>query len=134
MKSLAAPARAQFTLLLLFACAVLSLRAPGQVATTSTNSSQPKPVLTPEEKEKASLEKHAKPILADLKLADPAAVEKVHQAVLAHYRALHAWHQTNDARLRVLWNDFNQAHGKLDQPKTDAAAAQIADTYSSFKA
>lgn len=48
-----------------------------------------------------TLEKRATDILASLQLRDSVAAEKVHDFLIAHYRALRDWHNTNDATVKT---------------------------------
>ena len=86
-----------------------------------------------EDKQKASLDKHIKPILSALNLNDAAKEEKT-RAILSEFMVAHdAWHQTNDAQLKELWNNFNKARGKQDKAGADKALAQIDAVYATFK-
>jgi hypothetical protein len=74
----------------------------------------PAPARSPAEIEAAyiaSIEKRVADILAVLELKEPAKAARVHDTLIAQYRALRAWHDDNDARLK--------AAGKAD---TNAAA------------
>ena len=46
-------------------------------------------------------------VLKALALTDAAAAAKVHDAVIAQYRALKAWHEANDAQLKAAKGDTN---------------------------
>jgi hypothetical protein len=46
-------------------------------------------------------------ILQALALSDAAQAAKVHDAIIAHYRFLRAWHDENDARLKASGGDTN---------------------------
>ncbi len=83
--------------------------------------------------EAAALEKHAKPVLAALRLTDPAAAARVHDILVAQLQALHVWHAANDARLKPLWNTFNQARSAQNVTNANAALAQIDGLYAAFK-
>lgn len=91
------------------------------------------PLGADESREQASLDKHIKPILAALHLSDPAKATQVHDILAAHLKALNAWHAQNDARLKLMWNDFNKARGKKDDAAADAALAKIDDVYAALK-
>jgi hypothetical protein len=47
-------------------------------------------------------------ILKELSLTDPAVTARVHDAVMAQYRALRAWHDENDAPLKAARADTNR--------------------------
>ena len=85
------------------------------------------------DKQKASLEKHIKPVLAALKLNDAAKAAKVHDILAAQFTALRAWHAENDARLKPLWKEFNQARSAQNAANADAALAKIDGVYASFQ-
>jgi Protein of unknown function (DUF3826) len=85
------------------------------------------------DKQKASLEKHIKPVLAALKLNDAAKAAKVHDILAAQFTALRAWHAENDARIKPLWKEFNQARSAQNAANADAALAKIDGVYASFQ-
>jgi Protein of unknown function (DUF3826) len=85
------------------------------------------------DKEEASLEKHIRPVLAKLKLADAAKAARVHDILAAQFAALNAWHAANDAQIKPLWNDFNQARSAKNVTNANAALDKIAGVYASFK-
>lgn len=91
------------------------------------------PTLSADDKEKASLEKHAAPILSALKLEDAAKETKVREVMAVYFPAMNAWHKANDAQLKDLWNQFNQARSKQDQAKADEIMSQIDGVYATFK-
>lgn len=98
-----------------------------------TNSSAAASTPSVEDKQKASLDKHIKPVLSALNLNDAAKEEKTRE-VLSEFLVAHdAWHQTNDAQLKDLWNNFNRARGKQDKAGADKALAQIDGVYATFK-
>lgn len=81
-----------------------------------TNSSAAASTPSVEDKQKASLDKHIKPVLSALNLNDAAKEEKTRE-VLSEFLVAHdAWHQTNDAQLKDLWNNFNRARGSRIKP------------------
>jgi polygalacturonase len=88
---------------------------------------------SPDEKEKATLEKHVKPILDALALDDAAKQAKVRQILATHFPALKVWRATNDARIKDLWKQFDQARKVQNQPKADGIIAQIDAVYATFK-
>jgi hypothetical protein len=47
-------------------------------------------------------------ILKELSLTDPAVAARIHDAVMAQYRALRAWHDENDAALKAARADTNR--------------------------
>ena len=91
------------------------------------------PATSAEEKEQAPQEKHIKPVLAALKLTDVAKEGMVHDILATQFKNLRAWHAENDAKLKTLWNEFNQARGKQDATNANAALAKIDGVYASFK-
>ena len=98
-----------------------------------TNSAAAVSAPSAEDKQKASLDKHIKPVLSALNLNDAAKEEKTRE-VLSEFLVAHdAWHQTNDAQLKELWNNFNKARGKQDKAGADKELAQIDAVYATFK-
>lgn len=66
--------------------------------------------LTPgqvEAKYTAAIEGRTADILKVLALTDAETTAKVHDAIIAQYRALNAWHEENDARLKAAAKDTN---------------------------
>jgi hypothetical protein len=86
-----------------------------------------------EDEEKASLEKHTKPILEALELNDPARETKVREVLAAFSPALNTWHKTNDAQLKELWSQFNKARSAQDWTNGDNVMSQIGSVYATFK-
>ena len=68
-----------------------------------------------------AIEKRAQDVLAMLQLNDPAKAARVHDAMIAQYRALSAWHDANDARLGIR---FKNAAEKKTQRATPEEAEQ----------
>lgn len=65
---------------------------------------------TPEQAEakySAAIEGRATDILRALTLADTARTAKIHDAIIAQYRALKAWHDEHDAKLKAAKGDTN---------------------------
>jgi Protein of unknown function (DUF3826) len=114
------------------AIAGVVIGAPAMVR-AQTNAPAAAPALTAAEKEQASLEKHVKPVLAKLKLADSAKAARVHDVLAAQFAALKTWHAANDAQIKPLWNDFNQARSAHNVTNANAALDKIAGVYASFK-
>jgi Spy/CpxP family protein refolding chaperone len=85
------------------------------------------------DREKATLEKHLKPVLAALNLNDADQTAKVRAILAAQFQALSTWHAQNDAQLKALWNEFNKARGKQDVTNADTALAKIDEIYATFK-
>lgn len=85
------------------------------------------------DQEQRTLEKHIRPILTALNLNDPGKEAKVREILAAQFKALNAWHAQNDAQLKALWKQFNQARAKLDETNADTALANIDGVYASFK-
>jgi hypothetical protein len=95
--------------------------APPAVAATQTD------------QEKHTEEKHAKPILDALTLNDADKETKVRAIVGAQIKALNSWHAQNDAQIKALWTEFNEARGKQDETGANAALAKIDGVYAAFK-
>ncbi|MDR3458520.1 MAG: DUF3826 domain-containing protein [Verrucomicrobiae bacterium] len=85
------------------------------------------------DKEKATVEKHIKLELASLKLTDPDQAAKVHDLLAARYTALKAWHETNDAQLKTLWGNFDQARKAKNAAAANAALDQISGVYAAIQ-
>jgi hypothetical protein len=85
------------------------------------------------DKEKAAQEKRIKPVLAALKLTEAAKEAKAHDILAAWFKALRVWHAENDAQIKSLWNDFNQARSAQNVANANAALAKIDGVYASFK-
>ena len=98
-----------------------------------TNDAGATPPAAMSDRDKATLEKHTKPILAALNLNDPDKEAKVRAIMAEQFAALNTWHAQNDDQIKGLWNDFNKAHGKKDDAGADAALAKLDDVYASFK-
>ncbi len=78
-------------------------------------------------------EKRANAVLNDLKLADADKEAKVKTILIDHAEAQKTWHEKNDAQIKDLWNQFNKARSKTNQPAADAAIAAIDSVYAGFK-
>lgn len=100
---------------------------------TSQAQTNAAPTISADDREKATIEKHLKPILAALKLNDPAKEAKVREAFTVFFQAQQAWHAQNDSQITPLWNDFNKAHAKKDDAATEAVNDKIAAIYATFK-
>jgi hypothetical protein len=111
------------------ACAVLA----GPVCLPAQTNGTVLPTPVDGDRLRASLDKHIKPILTALHLADAAQAAQVHDLVAAHLQALNAWHAQHDAEIKPLWNEFNQARGKQNEAGADAALAKIDGVYASLK-
>lgn len=101
-----------------------SVRSAAAVAAT-TNAA---PAVAPAGEDPAytkKIEERTAKLVADLHLTDPAQAAAVHAMVLAQYRALNAWHEVNDAKLKPL---AKSAGGK------DAAATVAKAEIASIKA
>ena len=88
---------------------------------------------TPEEKDKASHEKHTKPVMEALKLNDDAKAAEVHDLMVAQFAAWKAWHTQNDARLKELWSQYAKDRSTKNQTNIDNAMSQIDAVYAAFK-
>jgi hypothetical protein len=116
------------TFLFIVTLAMASLSSHAQTNSTAVASAP-----SADDKQKASLDKHIKPILSALNLNDAVKEEKTREMLSQFMVAHDAWHQTNDAQLKELWNDFNHARGKQDKAGADKALAQIDGVYATFK-
>ena len=106
----------------------------GALSIRAQTNSEPVVPMTAEEKQQASLNKHIKPIMdAFVNLNDATKEAEVRGALSEFFIAHAAWHQTNDAALKSLWNDFNHARAKQDKAGADKALAEIDGVYATFK-
>ena len=80
-----------------------------------------------------SLGKRINPILAALKIEDADKAAKVRETLANFFVAQKSWHETNDAALKKLWNDFNKARSEKNEKKADAALSKIENVYALFK-
>ncbi len=85
------------------------------------------------ERENATLEKHLKPILAALGDMDVAKEKTVREILIAQFAALRTWHATNDALIKPLWNEFNDARSKQSPVAANAALEKIHGVYATFQ-
>jgi hypothetical protein len=85
------------------------------------------------DRDKATFEKHTKPVMDALNLDDAAKAAKVHDIMVAQFALWKTWHDTNDAQIKELWNQFNKARSAMNQTNADAALAQIDTVYATFK-
>jgi hypothetical protein len=65
------------------------------------------PSASAEAKYTAAIEGRTAAILKILDLSDTNKITKVHDAIIAQYRALNAWHNENDAKLKAAKSDTN---------------------------
>lgn len=82
--------------------------------------------LTPEQVEAnytKAIEGRTADILKTLGLTDSAKAARVHDAIIAQYRALNAWHNENDAKLKAAAKDTNAV------AKTRASLKKIHDDF-----
>lgn len=91
------------------------------------------PLVSDTGKEKASLDKHIRPILAALQLGDAVKEARVNNVLAEYLKSLDAWHATNDTQIKPLWNQFNQARGKQNEAEADVMLGKIDDVYAAFK-
>lgn len=87
---------------------------------------------TAEEKETAysqSIEKRVQDILASLDAMEPATAAKVHDAILAQYRALRDWHDANDSKLTEL---ARQPEDKSAQEQAVSVRAGLSALHDQF--
>ncbi len=85
------------------------------------------------DREKATLEKHLRPVLTALNLDDAAKEARVREIVTTQFQALDAWHAQNDTQIKEQWNQFNKSRSKLDEAGADAALAKIDGIYATFQ-
>lgn len=105
----------------------------GSLSISAQTNSATAPAITDDQKQKATLDKHLKPILSALNLQDQAKEDTVSK-IFSEFLAAHtAWHETNDATVKEYWNDFNQARSKQDKAGADKALAEIDGVYATFK-
>jgi hypothetical protein len=76
-----------------------------------------------EAKYTAAIEGRTADILKILNLSGTNKIAKVHDAIIAQYRALNAWHDENDAKLKAAKSDTNEVAqicrlDKLSRSKT----------------
>ena len=108
--------------------ALAALLTAGSVHSQSTDAPTPPAAPTV-----PAVNKHAAPILAALKLGDPAKETKVNAVVTAFFTSLNEWHHQNDNALKGLWNDFNHGRSQKDVAAANAALAKIDALYATFK-
>ena len=124
----------RFGLLLPVALICSSHMAAAQPASNSVAPPATKaPALSPEERDKATHEKHTRAIMDALKLDDAAQAAKVHDIVVAYFADWKAWHAKNDAQLKELWVEYGKARNTKNQTNIDNAMAQIDAVYVAFK-
>jgi hypothetical protein len=102
-------------------------------ASAQTNSSTTSSAPATTEKQAPSSDKHIKPILDALKLNDATREGEVRNVLSEFFTAHTAWHEANDAKLKELWDNFNQARSKQDKAAADKALADIGGIYATFK-
>ncbi|HXT12190.1 MAG TPA: DUF3826 domain-containing protein [Candidatus Angelobacter sp.] len=113
-------------------CALAAFILAGNLCSISAQTSaatQPKAV----DQEQHTIEKHTRPVLKALKLDDAAKEAKVRDIVWDYTKALDAWHQQNDAQIKALWKDFNQARSKKNEAIANLALEKIDGVYASFR-
>jgi len=98
-----------------------------------TNATPPASAPSQADQEKRTLEKHSRPILDALNLNNAGKEAKVRASLAEYLKALNAWHATNDAEIKSLWNQFSKARTKQDEAGANAALAKIDGVYASFK-
>jgi hypothetical protein len=130
-----APANFHLGMKHFISCATLALVLTGGSFSiqAQTNDASSAPVSSTADREKATLEKHIKPVMAALNLNDADKEAKVREVLAAQIQALTTWHAQNDAQIKALWNDFNKARGKQNVTNAGAALAKIDGVYASFK-
>lgn len=75
-----------------------------------------------------AIEKRTADILALLDVNDSAKTTRVHDAIMAQYRALRDWHDANDPKLKQLAKSTSDA-GKEQVKQIDASRKQLHDAY-----
>ena len=107
------------------------------VAQAATNSAAPQAApVAPSgsaDRDKATFEKHTKPVMDALKLDDAATAAKVHDIMIGQFALWKTWHDQNDAQIKELWNQFNKARAAQNETNADHALAQIDAVYATFK-
>ena len=103
--------------------------ASAQTAPVTNTPTTDTPAAAVTDKQKATLEKHLKPILTALALGDAAKEATVSNAFATFSTGQSAWHQANDAKLKTLWNQFNKARSKQNNQAADQALADIDAIY-----
>lgn len=116
----------QSFLLIALAALLVATAAAKDKAATETN-------LPPEQTEAkytAAIEGRTADILKILALTDADKTAKVHDAIIAQYRALKAWHDENDARLKTSAKDTNAVAQIRASLKTvhDAFIAKLSES------
>lgn len=91
------------------------------------------PASSSDARDKATFEKHTRPVMDALKLDDAAKAAQVHDLMVAQFALWKTWHDQNDAQIKTLWNQFNQARSAQNPANADAALAQIDAVYATFK-
>jgi hypothetical protein len=73
-------------------------------------------------------------VLKVLALPDPAAAKRVHDAILAHYEAINAWHAANDGAVASLKKPAPGASKPSDEAQAEIATrnAALAELHSAF--
>jgi len=120
------------TLRLVLFVVLLCLARPATAQSTSISNATPA-APTAAEKEAASYEKHTKPVVEALKLEDAATAAKVHDVMVAQFAIWQSWHGQNDAQLKQLWAEYNQARSTKVQTNIDNAMARIDAVYATLK-
>jgi Spy/CpxP family protein refolding chaperone len=94
--------------------AAVALTVSLATVTCSPALAQKKPIITDDNEAAYAqvLEKRAQGVLEALNLRDSAKAAKVHDAVVAQYRALRTWHGANDATLKALGEELPKAGGE----------------------
>jgi hypothetical protein len=85
---------------ILAAVITLALCSNSSSAAQKSADSLPRPAKEAEAAYAQTLEKRVADILGVLELKDPARTARVHDLLVAHYRALRDWHDANDAKLK----------------------------------
>jgi len=119
----------------IISCILLAIVLAGDAVTlpAQTNDSATPTATAPTDREQATLDKHIKPVLAALNLHDADKEAKVRAIMAAQLTALSTWHAQNDSQIKGLWNAFNKARGKQNETNADAALANLAAVYATFK-
>lgn len=94
---------------------------PATTSTVTTNDDA-------ETKYTRAIERRAADILEVLEMSDPAKSAKVHDIIVAQYRALRAWHDTNDSKLKEL-NKQPADPGKEEANKINASLKTQQDQF-----
>jgi hypothetical protein len=82
-----------------------------------------------------TIEKRAQDVLTALHLNDPSKAARVHDTMIAQYRALNAWHDANDARLGIRFRNAAEKKTPRATPEeADHARSELKALHDQFLA